>query len=61
MIRLIRFYLTQRNRFHYYWLKVYVWALRKCIKEVGGLSGDQPVNGDYNQRWASGGPRRLLN
>lgn len=33
MIRLVRFYLTQRNRFHLYRLRLYVWALRKYIKE----------------------------
>jgi len=33
MIRLVRFYLTQRNKFQYYRLKVTVWALKRYVKE----------------------------
>ena len=33
MIRLIRFYITIRNNFHLYRLKVTVWVLRRYVRE----------------------------
>ena len=33
MIRLIRTYLTWRNRVHYYRLRVSVWVLKKYVRE----------------------------